>query len=322
MQLEPDEADEFFRLHRIFMAYVNRELSVFPVVADADDFRILSPEERLAVRKAFLERLDLIDSFVEENPNDLTEDELEIVRSWRHLVAGKLFFFRQLKKYMVVLTTDDEGKKPIAYGVLSITEPFEDLIGKDLPQMVETVLLPYRGRITYDGLLGAFKVYLGPGIRSSLEDSYREAKAGQGMITSLPPVKQPQTTKSRTKKATKSKKGSSKNPIQGRWRITWMEAWDQSFVDEEVEGFFEFGKKGLGDFQFGYVSGGIDYDLCEREGRPAVEFSWEGQDEMEPASGRGWAVLDGDEIEGKIYFHQGDQSAFRAIKSKPQRRSN
>jgi hypothetical protein len=29
-------------------------------------------------------------------------------------------------------------------------------------------------------------------------------------------------------------------------------------------------------------------------------------DEMDPAQGRGWAVLKGDELHGRIFFHQGD----------------
>ena len=93
-----------------------------------------------------------------------------------------------------------------------------------------------------------------------------------------------------------------------------MEAWDQDFVDEEVEGFFEFRKNRTGEFQFGYVRGDVDYREDEREGKPAVEFSWDGNDEMDPAQGRGWAVREGDEIEGRIFFHQGDESAFRAVR--------
>lgn len=56
------------------------------------------------------------------------------------------------------------------------------------------------------------------------------------------------------------------NLFSGRWRITWMESWDQDFVDAEVDGFFEFGKSGLGEFQFGYVSGQINYELSDRGG--------------------------------------------------------
>ena len=49
-----------------------------------------------------------------------------------------------------------------------------------------------------------------------------------------------------------------KPQIVGRWRITSMTEWDQDFVDEEVPGYFEFSKDGLGEFQFGYVRCGID----------------------------------------------------------------
>ncbi len=35
-------------------------------------------------------------------------------------------------------------------------------------------------------------------------------------------------------------------------------------------------------------------EAAERDGRPGVEFSWEGNDECDLASGRGWAVLEED----------------------------
>jgi hypothetical protein len=36
-----------------------------------------------------------------------------------------------------------------------------------------------------------------------------------------------------------------------------------------------------------------------------LEFSWEGFDEGDSVSGRGWAVLNGDKLTGRIYFHIG-----------------
>ena len=107
-----------------------------------------------------------------------------------------------------------------------------------------------------------------------------------------------------------------KPQIVGRWRITSMTQWDQDFVDEEVPGYFEFSRDSLGEFQFGYVRCGIDWRATERDGQPAVEFSFDGMDEMKPTSGRGWAVLNGDKLDGMIFFHQGDESGFAAKKAK------
>jgi hypothetical protein len=54
-------------------------------------------------------------------------------------------------------------------------------------------------------------------------------------------------------------------------------------------------------------SGGeLDGPEAERDGRPGVEFSWEGNDKCDRASGRGWAVLEEDgSLRGRIFFHLG-----------------
>lgn len=112
-----------------------------------------------------------------------------------------------------------------------------------------------------------------------------------------------------------TKKPKQPNVFNGRWRIVSMSAWDQEFIDEEEEGYLEFDEKDDGHFQFGYVQGQMDCRLTPRDGEPAVEWSWDGNDEMEPAQGRGWAVVKGDELHGMIFFHGGDDSEFVAKKA-------
>ena len=104
------------------------------------------------------------------------------------------------------------------------------------------------------------------------------------------------------------------NPFTGRWRITSMEMWDQDFVDDEEEGYIEFDAKGWGSFHFGNIQGNMDCLFTTRDGEPAVEWSWDGNAEMDAAQGRGWAVLRGDELHGMIFFHGGDDSEFVAKK--------
>ena len=101
-----------------------------------------------------------------------------------------------------------------------------------------------------------------------------------------------------------------KNWAVGRWLIESMDQWDRDFIDEEVRGYFEFDNRGLGSFQFGYVQGQIDYRIGERDGKPAIEFTWDGNDEMDPAQGRGWLIPEGDELRGMFFFHLGDESGI------------
>lgn len=117
-------------------------------------------------------------------------------------------------------------------------------------------------------------------------------------------------------------KSKAKPNVAGRWLIESMTMWDREFIDEEVRGYFEFDKKDSGDFQFGYVAGQIDYRLGERDGNSTVEFSWDGHDEMEQCQGRGWLVLDGDELKGMFYIHLGDESGIvlKRAKGMPKKR--
>jgi hypothetical protein len=189
MLLTPQDVELFFKLHRALMFFVNQRLTVVPdEIASPEEFAALSPEIPLKVREAFLSHADLLQSFVDENPARLTKDELDIVRSWQHLVHGKFYVFRQLKKHMVFLSTD---KQPIAYGVLALSQPFEELVGPYLPVLTETVLLPFKGMMVYDGLMTSYRISFGPGIRRSLNESFKEAKARHGIIRSLPMSDEP-----------------------------------------------------------------------------------------------------------------------------------
>lgn len=107
--------------------------------------------------------------------------------------------------------------------------------------------------------------------------------------------------------------------FKGSWRILAMQLWDRDYLDLEVPAHLTFEGNRSGSFQFGAVRGWIDYRVGERDGKPAVEFSWEGFNDADPSSGRGWALIDGDEMQGRLFLHGGDDSAFtaqRAVKTR------
>ncbi len=81
--------------------------------------------------------------------------------------------------------------------------------------------------------------------------------------------------------------------ILGRWRITEMDAWDKKYLDQEEKAFIRFDPDGTGEFHFGYVHGCMDCRFAERDGKPSVEWSWDGNDEHHPAMGDGWVAWPG-----------------------------
>ena len=96
--------------------------------------------------------------------------------------------------------------------------------------------------------------------------------------------------------------------LQGKWRIVEMPDYDDDFPDMMGPAYILFGPAG-GEFAFGCVTGafagGADSD--------AVEFDWDGNDEMDEACGHGWAELQPDgSLAGEICFHGGDEITFTA----------
>lgn len=88
-----------------------------------------------------------------------------------------------------------------------------------------------------------------------------------------------------------------------------MEQWDQEFIDLVEPGFISFTNGGQGVMRFGAVSLHLDW-VSGDDGK--AEFSFEGFDEMDEVSGRGWAKIVTGRLTGLVRFYQGDESGFTA----------
>ena len=104
---------------------------------------------------------------------------------------------------------------------------------------------------------------------------------------------------------------------EGLWHITTMELWDEDYLNMEVQAFIRIKREGGGEFQFGLVSGQIDGEVMKTAAGERFEFTWEGNDECDPASGRGWLAMTAkNELGGKIKIHHGDSSTLAAKRAK------
>jgi len=183
MKVSKEDADLFFTLMWRLQLYVNQQRQVLPSVTTLQDYVKLSAEDKVKVRDALWEHPGLIDAYVRDNPDGLLAEELDVVQKWKRYVAGTFQIHRLLKKHAILV-----GGKGQVYGVLGLRDSLEDILGgQPLPVMVQTVLLPFRGQIVYDGMLSTYSVTFGRGIRSSLHEEYMKAKQNDRIITTLEP---------------------------------------------------------------------------------------------------------------------------------------
>ena len=97
--------------------------------------------------------------------------------------------------------------------------------------------------------------------------------------------------------------------LKGKWRIVEMALWDLDFLDMMEPAYILFDGTAGGEFAFGCVTGQIH---C-RPAAKGADFTWKGNNEMDDASGDGWAELQDDgSVTGEIRFHNGDDSTFIA----------
>lgn len=182
MLLSKEDAQLVSRLHCALMQFVNDKLGVIGPRGVPVEYDTLRPEQRVKVVQGFLERMDLLDAFVAKNPASFSEAELEIVKSWRHRVAGRFIALRQLRKHMILLACD--GSRAV-YAVTGLIDPIPRVIGRSLPAMVEMVLLPFRGKIVYNGIVATISATFGTGARRGFEEQLRAAKAAKSVVTAL-----------------------------------------------------------------------------------------------------------------------------------------
>jgi len=182
MRLSKKEAELFYKLYELLLIYANKKFNVIKNVNSREELENCTVEEVYELRNKVYEHPEIIDSFVRENPSNLSPDELKIVSEWKHFVKGDFIIFRYLKNYIIFL---DLKEPPKAYGVSALDPNFEEL-RPFLPIMVEAVLLPFKNKITYDTFLIPYSITFGGGIRKTFNNAYQEAKSRFGIITSLP----------------------------------------------------------------------------------------------------------------------------------------
>ncbi|MBN2385585.1 MAG: hypothetical protein JXB85_01095 [Anaerolineales bacterium] len=196
MILSPADVQLFYKLMWGLQFYVNQQTGTIKGISTADDYARLSSEKKVKVRDLLWKRPGLMDDYIQANPDAFSADELEILRGWRkQFLKGTFYIFRHLKKGTLFI-----GDKNKVYSVVGLMTPFDEIVpGYALPQLVETVLLPFKGMIVYDGLFSGYNVIIGGNIRADLNRVYQVAKHKERILTSLDPASKPAITQARSR---------------------------------------------------------------------------------------------------------------------------
>jgi hypothetical protein len=181
MRLGKKDIEEFFKLHKSLLLYVNNKKHLIKGLSSISDLQIAPFEKIAELRNMAVNDLTLIDSLVKENPFKFTDKELKTIECWKEGIFDT-FFIVKYETDMAIFYHPETKK---CYGVLSLNDQLEDMLGPYIPRIVQAWLISFKDRIIYDGLIAPYNITVGRGMEKNLRAEHKEAVVKHGVLTSF-----------------------------------------------------------------------------------------------------------------------------------------
>lgn len=181
-QFSSDECRLFYETWYGLLGYVNERRGVVKSRIKAQYPNPVDDLKILRVREALWNEPHLIDEYL--NATELPQEKIDIVKLWgTNYKKGDFFIFEYTPEYAVALGSNALGEDRL-YGIKGISTSVANALHERLPLHIETVLLPFKSKIVYDGFIASSSVGFGDGAIAMLRGICDKARQ-HGIITSL-----------------------------------------------------------------------------------------------------------------------------------------
>ena len=182
MHLTTQDADLFFELTWSLQFFVNQQIKKFPDIQTVKEYKnTLASEDKGIIKDTLYTSPHFFDDYIAKNPDNFNQEKLEVIRAWKQFVQGKFQIERFLKKHAIFIHENNS-----VYAVVGLYDGFDEMIHKShLPTLVEATLLPFKGKLVYDGLLRSYNIHFGRNTKAELKEDYMRAKQNGRIIDSF-----------------------------------------------------------------------------------------------------------------------------------------
>lgn len=181
-QLNADECKLFYETWYGIMGFVNERMGVIKAKIKPEYPNTVDDMRVHKVREVLWKKPELIDEYISET--ELPQEKIDILKLWRskHKI-GMLIILEYRPEYAVALTSNEQGEDRL-YGIKGISNSVAHTLRRDLPAQIETVLLPFKGKIIYDSFISSMSIGFGEGAKAAFNEMYDKAMRFN-IITSL-----------------------------------------------------------------------------------------------------------------------------------------
>ena len=171
MVLSDKEYKAYLSTHLEFLHSVGIQSKIYDADLSFDDFRKLNFSEKFKCRDKFLSNKKLLDDYLSTHIDRLTEEKFAILTGFKKSITGDFIIFKCLSKYAIFISVKDNK----FYAVKALGNGFDELFDW-FPILVNATILPFNDQIIYDGFLKKTEISFGPGMRSGMNEDYKQAK--------------------------------------------------------------------------------------------------------------------------------------------------
>jgi hypothetical protein len=183
MYLNNTDIARFYKIWMGILDYTNKKYKVAPKLKEIKTPMSLNPADLVPIKDLLWKNSEIIDQFILENPCSLGQQDMAVISSWKRRISGKFILLKHLTYYSVFMSTEEGGR---LYAATGISDALCDMFHSSrLPAVISAVLIPFEGKIIYDGMLFANNIRIGSNMKKDLNDEYRVIKAKRGIITEL-----------------------------------------------------------------------------------------------------------------------------------------
>jgi len=138
------------------MDFVNKEKKVISNDVQMNSSRTIFDECNVKIREVLWENPKLITKYIASEK--LPTEKVSLLKSWRdHHIKGTFMVWKYTPEY-AIMTGEKKTKVPKIYAVKGIRKHISEVLQKEIPLAVETVLIPFMDKIIFDTFIAPYPV--------------------------------------------------------------------------------------------------------------------------------------------------------------------
>ena len=165
-------ADHYYKLYFALLDYINKKYKIHPEIKKIYKQEGIDVNKIYDIDKYLWKHKEIISDFIKDNDYKFTEEELSEINKFKNAITSDYFVIVGFDREYTKILSDD-GK---LYMVKGIRTDFDKMMNpKELPKIISTTLLMFKGVIVFKSFFGNVDIVFGNDVKKDIVDKMKSA---------------------------------------------------------------------------------------------------------------------------------------------------